>query len=189
MSPKYSCGSKAPGEQPRSVSPRAHRLAHGEVEQVGHGVARRVEHEATEVVALPEGLVLDVVALGEVQVVANREYTMSSAWVCSVILASLLREWSYSRSKICTTDKSTARVRLTGTRVFKKHQKGAPDSSGAPRESHNNVAVLLPLNQESVGAAARGGSRYALVSMLPTVVLTIPSADVKATSRAPFAHP
>ena len=46
----------------------------------------------------------------------------------------------------------------TGTRVPKEHQKGAPEpESGAPGESHNFVAAILPLNQSCVAVLARSG--------------------------------
>ena len=61
--------------------------------------------------------------------------------------------------------------------------------SGAPGESHNYVAVLLPLNQNNVVVVVRDGSERALVSTLFDMALTILHADVKATSRAPFSHP
>ena len=46
-----------------------------------------------------------------------------------------------------------------------------------------------PLNQDCVAVAALGGSEHALVSTLRVVAPDIIPADVKATSRAPLAHP
>ena len=51
------------------------------------------------------------------------------------------------------------------------------------------VADLFPLNQECVEVAALGSSEHALASTLSVVALAIPPANVKATSRAPFARP
>ena len=106
----------------------------------------------------------------------------------------ILHRNAHSRDRVavakCSGRKTTVRVRLAGTRVPKEHQKTRPETtSGAPGESHDFAAVLLPLDQRSVAVVACGGIACVLVPVVSVVALAILPADVKTTSRAPIPRP
>ena len=62
-------------------------------------------------------------------------------------------------------------------------------TSGAPGESHVFVAVLFPLDLNRVAVVAQDGLGCAAMPTLPVAALTILTANVKVTSRAPFPRP
>ena len=106
----------------------------------------------------------------------------------------ILHRNAHSRDRVAVakcSDRKYNRSRLayrhTSPQDAPKRRPGT--TSGAPGESHNYVAVLFPLNQESVDDVARDDLTLALVSDVSSVAMPIILADVKVTSRAPFPHP